>query len=123
MRVAKWSTKEADMQIQVNAMDRLQEVAEAIAEEARRHVPVGQNVPAGKGKWSAREAGALKRSIRVVRLHGDPKKNVRVYAGSREVYYARFVEYGTAKMRARPFLRPAVQAMKSKIGKVFQGGS
>ena len=32
---------------------------------------------------------------------------------SQDAYYARFVEFGTAKMAARPFLRPAFEARKT----------
>ncbi len=78
--------------------------------------------PGGSGKdWTAREAGALKKTIRVVRLKGDTRRNVRVYAGNREVYYARFVEYGTVKMKAKPFLRPALNASKAKIQTILRG--
>jgi HK97 gp10 family phage protein len=31
-------------------------------------------------------------------------------------FYARFVEYGTIKTRAKPFLRPALDELKEKIG-------
>ncbi len=115
MRVAHWDPKIADAEIKEKVMDRLQIIAEGVADRARQKVPIGKDVPQGKGKWSKREAGALKKSIRVVRLHGDPKMNVRIYAGNREVYYARFVEYGTVKMRAQPFLRPAINAAKKGI--------
>jgi len=118
MKVAKWNIKEADDMLRKNTMNRLQEIAERAADIARLKVlPVGKDVPQGKGKWSKREAGALKRSIRVVRLYGDPKMNVRIYAGNKEVFYARFVEYGTKKMAARPFLRPAVNAVKRELVK------
>lgn len=33
---------------------------------------------------------------------------------SQDAYYARFVEFGTAKMAARPFLRPAFEAKKGE---------
>ncbi len=115
MRVAHWDPKIADSEIKEKVMDRLQIIAEGVAQRARQSVSVGKDIPQGKGKWSKREAGALKKSIRVVRLHGDPKMNVRVYAGNREVYYARFVEYGTVKMGAHPFLRPALNAAKKEI--------
>jgi HK97 gp10 family phage protein len=39
--------------------------------------------------------------------------DVRVYAGSEKAYYARFVEHGTIKMKAKPFLRPAAAGAKS----------
>ena len=115
MRVARWNMKEADLMLRANTMERLQEIGERAATIARSKVPVGKDVPQGKGKWSKREAGALKKSIRVVRLHGDPKMNVRIYAGNKEVFYARFPEYGTVKMKATPYLRPAVNAVKREL--------
>ncbi len=115
MRIVKWNLKEADARLRANVMDKLERIAEGVVDRARQRVPVGKDIPQGKGKWSKREAGALKKSIRVVRLHGDPKMNVRIYAGNREVFYARFVEYGTVKMPARPFLRPALNVAKKEI--------
>jgi len=115
MKVASWNPEPVLAEIRANTMDRLQEIAEKVADKARQNVPVGKDVPQGKGKWSKREAGALKKSIRVVRLKGDPKSNVRIYAGNREVFYARFVEYGTVKMPAKPFLRPALEAVRAML--------
>ncbi|MCI7236611.1 HK97-gp10 family putative phage morphogenesis protein [Campylobacter sp.] len=46
---------------------------------------------------------------------GKSGKRIRVYA-----YYAHFVEYGTKKMKPRPFIRPAVQAVASKIPEIIQ---
>ncbi len=124
MRISNWNPKIADAEIKGNAMDRLQIAGEVVANNARQRVPIGKSRPGAKGgkDWTAREAGALKRSIRVVRLHGDPKRNVRIYAGSRAVFYARFVEYGTVKMPAKPFLRPALNASKARIKSILQGG-
>ncbi len=117
MRLANWNPDLASDQEVKNAMDILEMAAEAVADKARSLVPVGKDIAQGKGKWSKREAGALKKSIRVVRLKGDPKLNIRVYAGSREVFYARFPEYGTVKMLAKPYLRPSMGAAKPIINK------
>ena len=122
MRVSNWQPQRFDGEIIGAAMDRLERAAEVVATDARRRAPVGVNVPAGQGKWSGREAGALKKSIRVVRLHGDKRRNIRVYAGSKQVFYARFVEYGTSKMSARPFLRPALNSSKGKIQSILREG-
>jgi len=121
MRVVNWNPQKADTEIINASMERLMAVGELIASKARSMVPVGKSI-AGKGKWSSREAGALKKSIRVVRLQGDPRRNVRVYAGNREVYYARFIEMGTVKMRARPFLRPALNSSKSEAKQILLNG-
>lgn len=125
MRIANWNPDVITAEIEKTAMDRLQKAGELVAERARQLVPVGRDRPPYKtGKdWTARKAGALKASIRVVRLKGDPKMNVRVYAGNRtDAYYARFVEYGTVKMRAKPFLRPALNESKTKIKDIVQEG-
>lgn len=124
MRVSNWNPKAGDKEIMGNAMDRLEKAAQVVANDARRRVPVGVSRPGTKGgkDWTAREAGALKKSIRVVRLHGDPKRNVRVYAGNREVFYARFVETGTVKMKAKPYLRPALNSSKAEIKRILENG-
>jgi len=38
---------------------------------------------------------------------------------TKAVSYAKFVEYGTAKMRPQPFLRPALFEVSSKATKMF----
>lgn len=35
------------------------------------------------------------------------------------VFYGKFIEFGTSKMKARPFLRPAFDANVAKIKKLF----
>ncbi len=121
MRVENWHPEIITAEIEKKAMDRLAKGAEVVASKARSRCPVGFTVPKGKGKWSGREAGALKKTIRVVRLKGDPKQNIRVYAGNKEVFYARFVEYGTIKMGARPFMRPALNQSKAEIKSIVEG--
>jgi HK97 gp10 family phage protein len=123
MRVANWNPKVGDKEIFGNAMDRLQKAAEVVASNAKARCPVGKNVSGKVGgkDWTARESGALKASIRVVLLYGDDKRNIRLYAGSRKVFYARFVEYGTTKMSAKPFLRPALNSSRSQIKSIIEG--
>jgi len=58
-------------------------------ERARTHVPV--------------RTGALLNSIRA----GAAKTNVTIRSGSAKVKYAAYVEFGTSKMAARPFMRLA----------------
>lgn len=47
--------------------------------------------------------GALSASIRA----GSAKTNVTIRSGSAKVQYAQYVEFGTPKMRPRPFMRLA----------------
>lgn len=116
-----WHPEEITEVIEKKAMNRLEKAAHVVAGKARQKCPVGVDVNYS-GKWGKRTAGALKASIRVVRLKGDPKQNVRVYAGNREVFYARFVEYGTVKMKAKPFMRPSLNSSKSEIMGIMENG-
>lgn len=124
MKILNWNEKEITAKIEKRAMNRLHKAGEVVAAKARQKVPIGKDVPQGRGKWSKRESGALKRTIRVVRLYNDPKQNIRVYAGNREggVFYAHFVEYGTVKMKAKPFMRPALNESKSEIMNIMENG-
>ena len=104
-------------------MDGLEKACEQIADRARSLCPV--------------DTGTLRDTIRVRRLSGDPYLDVRVYAGSRiegggskkgaerGAFYAHMVEYGTVKMSKKPFLRPALNAVKGNIISIItnEGGS
>jgi HK97 gp10 family phage protein len=112
MRVSNWQPQKFDGEIIAASMDRLQEAAEVVAEDARRRVPV--------------LSGKLKKSIRVVRLWDSKARNIRIYAGNRDkggAYYAHMVEYGTVKMRAKPFLRLALNSSKGRIQSILREGA
>lgn len=127
MRVERWNPNVADQEFENVAIERLVEAAEVVAENARRRCPVGtvsrpiyKRGPYAGQAWTARDAGQLKRSIRVTQKRsksGKPlmrKRNVRVYAGHFLAYYASIVEH------SKPFMRPAltqsIAAMKTIIG-------
>jgi len=74
---------------------------EMIAEEARRLAPV--------------DTGALRESIHVEMSPGGTNGEVVVGTSGGPEYYAMFVEFGTAHMPARPFLRPAADAVRDRI--------
>src|SRR3989304_141059 len=81
----------------------------------------------GKGKtvnfvadtWTGRKPGSLRATIRKVEKFNRPG-NLRVYAGNKDVFYARFTEYGTAStgwgkcLPKQPFMRPAFHSIKGK---------
>lgn len=103
-----WHPEQITAEIEKHVMDRLEVAGEQIASRARQIVPVA--------------SGKLKDTIRVVRLKGDPKQNIRVYAGNRikgGAFYAHMVEFGTVKMSAKPFLRPALNEIKGKIESII----
>lgn len=70
--------------------------AEVIVQEAKRRAPV--------------DTGLLRKSIRS-KFKKRRSESVTVEIGpSEKAYYGYFVEFGTSKMAARPFLRPAADA-------------
>ena len=127
MRVSNWNPNVADESFENIAIERLVKAAEILADNARRKCPVGtvsrpmyKTGPYAGQAWTARDAGQLKRSIRVVRKHsksGKPlqrKRSIRTYAGHYKAFYASIVEH------SKPFMRPALTqslaAMRSAIG-------
>lgn len=40
---------------------------------------------------------------------------LKIYAGSKDAFYARFVEFGTVKMPARPFFYPTWKRMRTQF--------
>lgn len=75
---------------------------EIIAEEARRLVPV--------------DTGALQSTIEV-QVEGE---TVNLVAGDgRDVDYQYYVEFGTSKMEAQPYMRPAIDTKKNECNKAI----
>jgi hypothetical protein len=130
MRVSNWKPQQYDSEFINAGMGRLRKAAEVVAAKARSRCPVGtisrpvyKRGPYAGKPWTAREAGALKKTIRVVEKHekfaGEIAKirDVRVYAGNFLVYYAKVVEFAGKK-----FLRPALNDSKTEIRAILENG-
>jgi hypothetical protein len=107
--------------IEKEAMDRLHTAAGYVAGMARSLVPVGED------KYSdgvlIHKSGALRRTIRVGRLPGDPNLNIIVIAGKKGIIdYAAVVEYGGRYQKQRAYMRPALDAVKNRINSIMSGG-
>jgi len=76
----------------------LLEIAEAIAARAHELVPV--------------DTGALQRSLSV-------KQRRQLEAIIEMLYYGFYVEYGTSKMRAQPFIRPSIDAVTNHLSQIL----
>lgn len=134
-KIAFWDPKPLNKEVMRNGMSRLRKAGEIVARKARSAPCINRSTvsrPMYKtGRyagqyWTARDAGALKKTIRVVEKHGAEaggyieikagQLNIRIYAGTRKVYYAQIVEFYT------PFMRPALNASKSKINSIMLNG-
>ena len=100
--------------------------AKVIADEAKQNVPVRtgllkKSIGVAKAKKKDTEPGHVKfyvvpkSKIAFTKKVNGGKLKVKTYA-----WYAHFVEFGTAKMAARPFLRPAFENSAVKSVKAFQ---
>lgn len=64
----------------------------------------------GAQKRSPVDTGALRRSIRLSLENGNLKAVVKT-----NVHYAKFVEYGTIRQKAQPYMRPSLRVQKAKF--------
>jgi len=116
-----WDSKKIENAIMKENVGKLKSAGDVIAGKARAKCRVGtiSRPMYQKGRyagqyWTARDAGALKKTIRVVQKEG--KKDVWIIAGNKKVYYARIVEFYTPFMR--PALRSSIRKIKTILGAV-----
>lgn len=127
MRVENFNPNVMDETFENVAIERLVEAANVVAKAARQKCPVGtisrpiyRTGPYAGQNWTARDAGQLKKSIRVVQKKsksGKPlsrKRNVRIYGGNFLAYYAKIVEFNQ-----RAFMRPALNGSISEIKSII----
>lgn len=107
MRMAKSSQDIAGLRIAINAAvkqthadvsEGVRDACQALAEAIRSACP--------------RDTGALAGTIAMV---DQGEKGFEVRVGSEDVYYAPFVEFGTSRMPAKPFIRPALDEFETKL--------
>ena len=86
-------------------------------DEVKTRTPVGQSVHYTKGKKQAFKPGNLRDSIYQAYADKESQDGLAVYRVSynkRKAFYGRFVERGTSKMAAKPFIRPAYDAKRGE---------
>lgn len=105
--------------------------AALIRDEARRLAPVAEEVGAGHPP-----PGTLKKAILVAHVrgpaltatyvvwvrHGKKFQHVGKSGANKDAFYWTFVEFGTSKMAAEPFMRPAFETRKNQALDVIIDG-
>ena len=89
--------------------------AQVFYDEVRQRVPVSAK-PHKSGKKTY-NPGTLRRAVYQAfanKESGDGKAMYRISWNKTHAFYGRFVEFGTSKMAAKPFLRPAYDAARAR---------
>lgn len=88
--------------------------------DAQQHWLGGKN----STQYTLIKAGNLRRHIRAgvmkKRFLLEGELGYRVFASSKVSWYAKFVEFGTSNMAAKPFMRPAYEANYQDISFIFK---
>jgi len=127
LKIKSWNPEKIEGELVGAAMEKLREAAELVADRARALCPVGsisrpmyKTGPYAGQPWTARDAGQLKRSIRVRELNDKygtafvKHRNIRIYAGNERAYYASIVEYS-----GKPFMRRAFNGARMQIREIL----
>ena len=123
----------ADNVVMTEAMRRLELAGELLAAKIRSNLqsqiknpsysrpPYKTGPYAGKW-WTARDAGELLRSVRVVTKKDSIHRNVWIIVGNSKAYYSAAYEYATDPKRGKKFYRSALASSRSKMKSVIENG-
>ena len=95
--------------------------AEVFYQEVKQRVPMSAK-PHKSGKKTY-NPGTLRRAVYQAfaeRESGDGKAMYRISWNKTHAFYGRFIEFGTSKMAAKPFLRPAYDAARARALQAVQ---
>lgn len=85
---------------------------------AKEHMSRTAPFPSAPGSPPAVQTGRLKGSITHYKLKDSEQWTV--VAGGDQAPYAKYLEYGTRKMAARPFMRPAMLAIAETVPELLK---
>ncbi len=105
-----WNATGVIARVKDVTIENMAQACEVVEEDMRRRAP--------------EQTGRLKAAIDsevVVESDGSITGLVGIKHGFARTHIARFFEFGTRKMAARPFMRPALLSNLREIGKILQG--
>lgn len=130
MRVEGWRPDAYDGDMDRAAKKRIVKAAEHLASVVERKCPTGTVTrpmyvrgPNKNRPWTSRDAGRLKRSVRVTQRRGKTgrllwsKGFIRVYAGDYYAYYASAVE-----SLVKPFMRTSIIEAHAEMQNIVENG-
>lgn len=91
----------------------LKTAGEVIVEEARNNLESHGNVKTGKLRDGLKVGKVRKKGIRKYVEVGITKED------NSEIFYGKFLEWGTSKMSAKPFLGPAYSSKKDEAKEII----
>lgn len=97
--------------------------AQVFYDEVKQRVPMSAKPHSTKGKKQTFTPGTLRKAIYQAfadKESGNGKAMYRVSWNKTHAFYGRFVEFGTSKMAAKPFLRPAYDAARARALQAVQ---
>ena len=119
-------------EVQITGLKELRAMSEKVAPKvamrlARNsvHKTAGQ-VRNAMRKRAPRDDGTLRKAIHTKRRRGTPDtvvSDVRIAHGNtvkRDAWYWHFIEFGTVKTAAKPFIRPTVDEFEQQIPGIFR---
>lgn len=95
--------------------------AQVFYDEVKQRVPV--SAKAHKSGKKTYNPGTLRKAIYQAfadKESGDGRATYRISFNKTHAFYGRFVEFGTSKMAAKPFIRPAYDAARAKALQAVQ---
>lgn len=72
--------------------------------------------------WTARDAGELRKSVRVAEDREGIHNNILIICGNSKAYWATMYEYATSPKRGKKFFRPALSSSRSAMKAVLENG-
>ena len=132
-RTAYWNPKVADEVVMSEAMRRLELAGETLAGAIKDKLksvikdpyysrPVYKTGKHAGKWWTARDAGELLKSVRVVKKYDSIHRNILIICGHSKAYYAAMFEYAATPARGVPFFRPALSSSRRHMKRILENG-
>lgn len=111
----KWNGDELKRAVNKATEANLHRAAITLKNEVKKAISEPSPPASAPGEEPHKDTGRLRASI----AHEVDGKTARV---GTNVTYGKFLELGTKKMAARPFLRPTYERMKGTLKRILKGG-